>query len=583
MAAKEIVPTARIKGITLSGGGFRATLFHLGVVLYLVKTGRFAFIEKIFAVSGGSILAAHILQNSKRYANGQKDAEPLAALLRPIVFQNCRDRVFLATALYWLPTAFCLSISAWLLLRNDVAWGLPARALASTLIALVASYQVYRFWQHPVSIKMLERLFRKTFGFSKRWDEIDTELEIHFLATDLLTGFLGDFSKHGFVLHRPDGATEADKLAGHRAATATLSHAVAASASFPPAFPPYRLQYDHLICFLTDGGVFDNLGVVAAGITQNEEKYYCSDAGGEFVSTIDGIVFNSMVVRNVRSTDIVMNRLAECDARSCNDSLIPISIRNVGSSTQEIRRCVSDIPRTRTDLNKFSKDEAIGLIIHGCDVARKAMNGRENISQLLRGYIASGLDIPEGVELKIPAGSFSRSHVLPVRRLFVKLCLVFLVPFLIVFYSFAELPELMVRFASRYLPAPAFSPLTTAERELARELFEKNDLDVAAANTESEIIANLNQVAYYRSLSLYGPIHHRILVLESISWNLTINSGGNFLAVLETQESDNTFLVPLQIRLAHDAIKISVPPFRGRGRLLIICPLADTTVRGWWD
>ena len=46
-------------GLALSGGGFRATLFHLGVVRFLYETGSLTSVKRISAVSGGSILAAH--------------------------------------------------------------------------------------------------------------------------------------------------------------------------------------------------------------------------------------------------------------------------------------------------------------------------------------------------------------------------------------------------------------------------------------------------------------------------------------------------------------------------------------------
>ncbi len=47
--------------LALSGGGFRATLYHLGVLEYLCRTGRLHRIAHIVGVSGGSLTAAHLL------------------------------------------------------------------------------------------------------------------------------------------------------------------------------------------------------------------------------------------------------------------------------------------------------------------------------------------------------------------------------------------------------------------------------------------------------------------------------------------------------------------------------------------
>src|SRR5213594_2666876 len=47
-------------GLCLSGGGFRATLFHLGALRRLNEFGILAKLRTISSVSGGSITAAHL-------------------------------------------------------------------------------------------------------------------------------------------------------------------------------------------------------------------------------------------------------------------------------------------------------------------------------------------------------------------------------------------------------------------------------------------------------------------------------------------------------------------------------------------
>ena len=54
-------------GLALSGGGFRATLYHLGVVRFLRDAGILPRVTHITAVSGGSILGAHLALNWDRY------------------------------------------------------------------------------------------------------------------------------------------------------------------------------------------------------------------------------------------------------------------------------------------------------------------------------------------------------------------------------------------------------------------------------------------------------------------------------------------------------------------------------------
>src|SRR6266566_7386366 len=55
-------PGTKRRGIALclSGGGFRAALFHLGALRRLNELGILSKIDTITSVSGGSITAAHL-------------------------------------------------------------------------------------------------------------------------------------------------------------------------------------------------------------------------------------------------------------------------------------------------------------------------------------------------------------------------------------------------------------------------------------------------------------------------------------------------------------------------------------------
>jgi predicted acylesterase/phospholipase RssA len=50
-------------GLALSGGGFRASLYHLGVIRFLRDAHILPSISTITSVSGGSIIAAHLVLN----------------------------------------------------------------------------------------------------------------------------------------------------------------------------------------------------------------------------------------------------------------------------------------------------------------------------------------------------------------------------------------------------------------------------------------------------------------------------------------------------------------------------------------
>src|SRR4051812_14157014 len=72
-------PPARKIGLALSGGGFRATVYHLGLVRFLRDAGILPSVTHITAVSGGSICAAHLALNWDRYTGSAAQFDAAAA------------------------------------------------------------------------------------------------------------------------------------------------------------------------------------------------------------------------------------------------------------------------------------------------------------------------------------------------------------------------------------------------------------------------------------------------------------------------------------------------------------------------
>jgi hypothetical protein len=72
--------TSETEGTTLclSGGGLRATYFHLGVIWALRQRGDLKKVKKVYSVSGGSVAAAHLALNWSNYA-GTSDADAMTA------------------------------------------------------------------------------------------------------------------------------------------------------------------------------------------------------------------------------------------------------------------------------------------------------------------------------------------------------------------------------------------------------------------------------------------------------------------------------------------------------------------------
>ena len=68
-------------GLALSGGGFRATLYHLGLLRFLRDAGILQQVTHLTSVSGGSIMAAHLVLNWHRYTGSAEEFDQAAAQL----------------------------------------------------------------------------------------------------------------------------------------------------------------------------------------------------------------------------------------------------------------------------------------------------------------------------------------------------------------------------------------------------------------------------------------------------------------------------------------------------------------------
>src|SRR6476659_2954454 len=80
-------------GLALSGGGFRSTLFHLGLIRFLRDADILRQVTHITSVSGGSIMAAHLVLNWHRYTGTPEEFDRAAAELIDFCRLDVRNRI----------------------------------------------------------------------------------------------------------------------------------------------------------------------------------------------------------------------------------------------------------------------------------------------------------------------------------------------------------------------------------------------------------------------------------------------------------------------------------------------------------
>ena len=347
-------PGTRRQGtaLCLSGGGYRAALFHLGALRRLNELGVLAGLTTISGVSGGSIVANLVADPRLDFptdggvVGGFEDyvAEPLARLasrnLRtPALLSKARPRKWFArdAAIRALADGFAHTVPWWAKPLRDNAVAGPAVITGATEI-----------------------------GYGVNWVFEDP------------------------TAHRPHGRV-GDYRLGYAAPPASVRMAdiVAASCAFPPFFSPMvfngvamGLTGGHpglespaerrailRRIRLTDGGVYDNLGLEP--VWKRHATVLVSDGGGVFRARTEHTVAGRML----RILSIATNGGQSVRSRWLHASYGRGFIAGTSWALDAVvegcypRETTELINAIRTDLDAFSSAEQHILERHGYLVA----------------------------------------------------------------------------------------------------------------------------------------------------------------------------------------------------------------------
>ncbi|MDG3008203.1 patatin-like phospholipase family protein [Paludisphaera mucosa] len=349
-------------GLALSGGGLRATLFHLGVVRFLHDAGRLGEVTHIVSVSGGSILGAHLALNWGRYTGSAADFDEAAAKIIDFVRADARNQIARRIP-FLVPLRQLQRLSP----RG------PSRALTPT--------------------GLLEKLYAKHLYGDARVHQLPDTPELHLLTTNVSEGGLCSFTKAGLIMqHRTPGGVKVEVLP---ARLASIALAVTASSAFPGFFPPPLITADDLGLSdgefppqtFTDGGVYDNLGVRAMDLIEDLDpsldQIIVSDVGKTF--SIIRPKPLGMIGRAMRATDILWDRVGQLEKQKFQDDprfLFVASLDQVapGDDPTALHAVIqSEVANVRTDIDRFSPLEITALVQHGYCVARKQCRTRPDL------------------------------------------------------------------------------------------------------------------------------------------------------------------------------------------------------------
>lgn len=403
-SAADSPPNDAVKlGLALSGGGFRASYFHVGVLARMAEMGLLRRVEVISTVSGGSIVGALYYLHVKRLLESKPDAEIADADYVEIV-RSIIDEFFAGTE------------------RN-----LRARTFADLLHNRRMRHRDYS------RSDRIGELYDEFFysGFRDRPDDPIEMRELRIGDHDPIADNPGRRAKIPILLlnatvlndghaWRFEAARMGEPARGPGAAVVDpnmvlrpppryaemiprqqdfpLGKAVAASACFP-AFPPLAVSdlYPDVQVQLVDGGVFDNQGVW--GLYQAKCSHLVVSDGSGLMPDVDnppgsviGALIRDFAIQADRIRDAQLSFIEEDPKaavvhlrRGLGGREVPW-LRADGSPAPPpppeepqvlsfgVDRDVQELlSQVRTDLDAFSETEAMALMCDAYKMSREAL------------------------------------------------------------------------------------------------------------------------------------------------------------------------------------------------------------------
>ena len=365
-SGKRITGKFRI-GLALSGGGFRASIFHLGVIRRLEELGIMKDVDTISSVSGGSIIAAYYVcemetrlrQVEPRLWRDTKTRveifETIARDFLKAVDHNLRTRALIFTP-FFHPILFVKT--------------LVMKAFRSGARSELIQREYDKWFYDRDTIDQLPSVTPERSKESKDTAPVLQGPQIILNTTSLLTGERVSFSREP-----NSGITEMKRSNKN---SLPLSRIVGASSGVPVLFPPTHVYGDMLV----DGGVADNQGIEALLSAEQPlghatpQILLVSDASGQLeaihtISTGETDVFlrvNDILQFQVRSKLIdrlVQWKVDQPASRYFAFTHLFLNLKDRGVSNRLPSEMIPGVARIRTDLDQFSFVERDALMYHG--------------------------------------------------------------------------------------------------------------------------------------------------------------------------------------------------------------------------
>ncbi|MCB0699161.1 MAG: patatin-like phospholipase family protein [Chitinophagales bacterium] len=291
-------------GVSLSGGGYRASAFHLGTLSKLHELGILQKTDVLSSISGGSITSAYYCLKDQDFETFKKE------MVEKLTTKDVISYILHSTTFIKLLFLILIFVAAFIYVLFT-----PYAYLSPLVIMLLLYILIrYQFKIFPVS-DVIEKAYDKFFYENKTLGDFKSTPRLAIGATNLQTSRPFVFSQDRMGDSLYDYMEDAIPFK-HK--EFPISKAVMASSCVPFAFTPISIakkyfedpdDFERIDPKIVDGGVYDNQGIHK--ITQEHSSYKCniiitSDAGNKL--PFAG-AYNNTFTLLLRTVDVFMARI----------------------------------------------------------------------------------------------------------------------------------------------------------------------------------------------------------------------------------------------------------------------------------
>jgi len=408
-------------GLALSGGGFRASIFHIGTMAALAEAGILHKFNMISTVSGGSIIGAYYYLKVKRLLEGSRGdgMQPSKEAYVKIMQEIARDFVRvtqknIVMQIFTNPWTAAHIVCSEEYTRSDRLAELLDKFFYKPVSGVDAirlkDIHINYSWESEYKIPILS-INSTTLNTGHPWQFTGAwmgEPDLNYAKKKDTVPFLPRLRFDG--IYQDDKAKQipADKCRKvaewqlKKMRQIKLSHAVGSSANVPGLFAPFPIHdlfkgegNQEMVVQLVDGGVYDNVGLYALW-DNNCDYMFVSDGAKPFAMDLIPNTESVKVLSKFFLITLCHDRFNEfaCleDAKRQNQIAGYSATIIEDKIPEDTLGILNKVKKIRTDLDSFNDLESAALMYQAYVLTKQQINNNPDYFKTIGADLNASVD-----------------------------------------------------------------------------------------------------------------------------------------------------------------------------------------------